>query len=67
MYDPIMFKLILEHSPIDSTLYLDLLRKCILTLQDNRREIQAEYDSVLLPYGWGDKLKPGHLKTRNFW
>ena len=52
-YDPIMWDLLLEHSPMDSTSYLDLLRKCILTLQDNRREIEAEYDFILLPYRWG--------------
>jgi hypothetical protein len=51
---------------MDSTSYPDLLRKCILTLQYNRREIEAEYDSVLLPYRWRGKLKPQHLMYQKF-
>lgn len=61
-----MWDLFLEHSPIDSTSYLDLVRKCILTLQDKRREIEAEYNLILLPYRWGGKLKPQNLKFQKF-
>lgn len=50
---------------MDSISFPDLLRSCILILQDNRREIKAEYDSILLPYRCGGKLKRQHLRYRN--